>query len=54
MDHSQVHNSVDNVGKAVLPTEITMVGQHLKMMMMITTRRHLVDHLQLRLPAGVV
>ena len=53
MDQSQVHNSVDNVGKAVLPTEIVMVGQHLRMMM-IAIRRCLVDHLQLQLPAVVV
>ena len=43
MDHSQVHNSVGSVAKAALPTEIIMVGQHLRMM--IATTSHLVDHL---------
>ena len=43
MDHSQVHNSIGSVAKAALPTEIIMVGQHLRMM--ITTTGHLVDHL---------
>ena len=43
MDHSQVHNSVGSVAKAALPTEIIMVGQHLRMM--IATKSHLVDHL---------
>ena len=42
MDHSQVHNSIGSVAKAALPTEIIMVGQHLRMM--ITTTGHLVDH----------
>ena len=42
MDHSQVHNSVGNVAKAALPTEIIMAAQHLRM---ITTTGHLVDHL---------
>ena len=42
MDHSQVHNSVGSVAKAALPTEIIMVGQHLRM---ITITDHLVDHL---------
>lgn len=43
MDHSQVHNSIGSVAKATLPTEIIMVGQHLRMM--IATIGHLVDHL---------
>ena len=43
MDHSQVHNSVGSVAKAALPTEIIMVGQHLRIM--IATTSHLVDHL---------
>ena len=43
IDHSQVHNSVGSVVKAALPTEIVMVGQHLRMM--IATTSHLVDHL---------
>ena len=43
MDHSQVHNSVGNVVKAALPTEIIMVGQHLRMTTITTG--HLVDHL---------
>ena len=46
MDHSQVHNLVGSIAKAALPTEIIMVGQHLRMM--IATTSHLVDHL----PAG--
>ena len=45
MDHSQVHNSVGNIAKAALPTEIIMVGQHLRMMITITITGHLVDHL---------
>ena len=43
MDHSQIHNSIGSVAKAALPTEIIMVGQHLRMM--IATTGHLVDHL---------
>ena len=43
MDHSQVHNSIGSVAKAALPTEIIMVGQHVRMM--IATTGHLVDHL---------
>ena len=43
MDHNQVHNSVGSVAKAALPTEIIMVGQHLRVM--ILTASHLVDHL---------
>ena len=43
MDHSQVYKSISSVAKADLPTEIIMVGQHLRMM--ITTTGHLVDHL---------
>ena len=43
MDHSLVHNSIGNVAKAALPTEIIMVGQHVRMM--IATTGHLVDHL---------
>ena len=41
MDHSQAHSSVGGVTEAATPTEITMVGQHLRMM----TAGHLVDHL---------
>ena len=43
MDHSQIYNSFGSVAKAALPTEITMVGQHLRMI--ITTTGHLVDRL---------
>ena len=43
MDHSQIHSSIGSIAKAALPTEIIMVGQHLRMM--ITTTGHLVDHL---------
>ena len=41
MGHSQAHSSVGSLTKAATPTEITMVGQHLRMM----TAGHLVDHL---------
>ena len=43
MGHNQVHNSVGSVAKAALPTEIIMVGQCLRMM--IITTDHLADHL---------
>ena len=43
MDHSQVHSSIGSVAKAALPTEITMVDQHLRMTTITTG--HLVDHL---------
>ena len=43
MDHSEVHNSFVSVAKAALPTEIIIVGHHLRMK--IATTGHLVDHL---------
>ena len=43
MDHNQVHNLVGSVAKAALPTEIILVGHHLRIM--IATTGHLVDHL---------
>ena len=41
--HSEVHNSVGSVAKAALPTEIILVGHHLRIM--IATTGNLVDHL---------